>query len=146
MNLDIAVFIALAAGLAGGLQAAVAGEFGKRVGVLEATALSATLGALLVVVLTLALGKGLGGILDGFRQPAWLWGAGFIGGFYVITLTFAPPRIGTLATIAVLIVGQLISGAVMDSIGLFGAPVRFDLARATGLVLLLSGAMLVLRR
>lgn len=46
MNMDIAVFVALAAGLAGGLQAAVAGEFGKRVGVLEATALSATLGAI----------------------------------------------------------------------------------------------------
>ena len=146
MNLDIAVFIALAAGLAGGLQAAVAGEFGKRVGVLEATAVSATLGAILVVVLALLLGKGLGGILDGFKQPVWLWLAGFIGGFYVITLTFAPPRIGTLATIAVLIVGQLISGAVMDAMGLFGAPVRFDIGRVGGLVLLISGALLVLRR
>lgn len=146
MNLDIAVFIAIAAGLAGGLQAAVAGEFGKRVGVLEATAVSATLGACLVIALTILRGKGFAGMVDGFRQPAWLWLAGLIGGFYVITLTYAPPRIGTLATIAMLIVGQLVTGAVIDSVGLFGEPVRFDLARGAGLILLVSGAFLVLRR
>ena len=145
MNLDSAVFIALAAGLAGGLQIAVAGEFGKRVGVLEATAVSAAMGALLVLVLTFARGKGLSGIVDAFRQPAWLWLAGTIGGFYVITLTYAPPRIGTLTTIALLIVGQLIAGAIIDSFGVFGEPVPLDLARVSGLLLLAGGAFLVLR-
>jgi transporter family-2 protein len=146
MKLDIAVLIALAAGLAGGLQAAVAGEFGKRVGVLEATAVSSFMGALLVMALTFMNGRGLSGILDGFREPAWLWLAGLIGGFYVITLTYAPPRIGTLATIGVLIVGQLITGALVDAFGLFGDPVRFDVVRALGLVLLVVGALLVLRK
>jgi transporter family-2 protein len=145
MKLDVAVFIALAAGLAGGLQAAVAGEFGKRAGVLEATAVSASLGALLVIALTLVQGRGFPGIVDAFRQPAWLWLAGLLGGFYVITLTFAPPRIGTLATIGVLIVGQLITAALVDSFGWFGDPVRFDLARAIGIVFLVSGSILVLR-
>jgi bacterial/archaeal transporter family-2 protein len=146
MNLDSAVYIALAAGLAGGLQIAVAGEFGKRVGVLEATAVSAFMGLLLVLILTFVRGKGLSGMVEAFRQPAWLWLAGTIGGFYVITLTYAPPRIGTLATIAILIVGQLIAGAVVDSIGLFGEPVPLDLARVSGLLLLAVGALLVLRR
>lgn len=146
MNLDAAVFIALAAGVAGGLQIAVAGEFGKRVGVLEATAVSAAMGLTLVLILTFVRGKGLGGMIEAFRQPAWLWLAGTIGGFYVITLTFAPPRIGTLATIAILIVGQLIAGAIIDSIGLFGDPVPLDLARVSGLALLAAGALLVLRR
>jgi transporter family-2 protein len=145
MKLDIAVFIALAAGLAGGLQAAVAGEFGKRAGVLEATAVSASLGALLVIALTVLRGRGFPGIVDAFREPAWLWLAGLLGGFYVITLTFAPPRIGTLATIGVLIVGQLITGALVDSLGLFGDPVRFDLARGLGIALLVVGSLLVLR-
>ena len=98
-----------------------------------------------MIVLTLVRGKGFAGMVEGFRQPAWLWLAGFIGGFYVITLTYAPPRIGTLATIAILIVGQLITGALIDAFGLFGDPVKFDLARASGLVLLTSGALLILR-
>ena len=146
MNLDGAVFIALAAGVAGGFQIAVAGEFGKRVGVLEATAVSALMGFLLVLILTLVRGKGLSGMVEAFRQPAWLWLAGTIGGFYVITLTYAPPRIGTLATIAILIVGQLITGAIVDSIGLFGERVPLDLTRVSGLLLLGVGALLVLRR
>lgn len=146
MNIDHAVFIALAAGLAGGLQIAVAGEFGKRAGVLEATAVSAAMGLLLVVVLTLLRGGGIAGIVDAFRHPPWLWLAGLIGGFYVITLTYAPPRIGTLATIAILIVGQLVAGTIIDSLGLLGRPVRLDVARAGGLLLLVSGALLVLRR
>jgi bacterial/archaeal transporter family-2 protein len=146
MNIDGAVYIAIAAGVAGGLQIAVAGEFGKRVGVLEATAVSATMGLLLVLILTFVRGKGLTGMVEAFRQPAWLWLAGTIGGFYVITLTYAPPRIGTLATIAILIVGQLVAGAIIDSLGLFGDPVKLDLARVGGLLLLTAGAFLVLRR
>lgn len=99
-----------------------------------------------MITLTLIRGRGFAGILEGFRQPAWLRLAGLIGGFYVITLTYAPPRIGTLATIGVLIVGQLITGALIDAFGVFGEPVKFDLARGSGLVLLVSGALLVLRR
>jgi uncharacterized membrane protein YdcZ (DUF606 family) len=44
-----------------------------------------------------------------------------------------------------LIVGQLITGALVDTFGLFGDPVRFDLARALGIALLVAGSILILR-
>jgi uncharacterized membrane protein YdcZ (DUF606 family) len=78
-----AVLLSLVAGVAGSVQVAVSGAFGRRIGVLEATAFGAVVGALIVVSVTLVVGRGIGGILDGVREPAWLWLNGVMGAIVV---------------------------------------------------------------
>jgi transporter family-2 protein len=141
-----AIALSLAAGVAGAAQASVSGAFGRRIGVLEATAFGAVLGALIIVSLTAVSGRAPG-IVDGFRQEPWLWLTGPLGAVIVLTLTFAPPRLGTLATIALLISTQLVAGAVIDALGLLGSDrIPLSLTRIAGLALLAAGAALTLRR
>jgi transporter family-2 protein len=64
----------------------------------------------------------------------------------LFTLTFAPPRIGTFATVALMIAGQLIAGAAIDAFGWLGTErIPVTLTRVAGLVLLTAGAALTLK-
>jgi bacterial/archaeal transporter family-2 protein len=144
----VAAIACLVAGASAAIQASLAGILGRRVGVLEATALTAFVG--MVVILTVALigGRGVGGVTAGVREPWWLWIVpGLVGAVVITTFTFAPPRIGVFATFALLIAGQLLVGVVIDATGLFGVD-RFPLSgtRLAGLALLAAGALLVLKR
>lgn len=142
----IAIVVAVVAGIGGGFQAAISGVFGRRIGVLEATAFLAVLGAGVLLAVAL-VGRGPAGILEGFREPAWLWLAGPLGALVVFTFVFAPPRIGTFATVGLVIGGQLAAAAMIDTIGLFGIErVPLTLTRVAGMVFLALGAVFILRR
>jgi bacterial/archaeal transporter family-2 protein len=143
----VAIFLSLVAGVAGSIQVAVSGAFGKRIGVLEATAFGSLGAALIVCAAVLVARGGFGGVLDGLREPPWLWLSGVMGAIVVTTITFTAPRIGTFATIGLLIAGQLAMGVLIDALGLFGLErIPFGWERAVGLVLLAAGALLVLER
>ena len=141
-----AVVLSLAAGIAGSVQVAVSGAFGERIGVLEATAFGSVVAALIVVALVLAAGN-VAAIPAGLREPPWLWLNGVMGAVVVTSITYAAPRIGSFATIGLLIAGQLVMGVVIDALGLFGLQrIPLTPARLAALVLLAAGAVLVLRR
>jgi transporter family-2 protein len=143
---QIAIVVSVLAGIGGGLQAAISGALGRRIGALEASAFLAALGTVILLVLAIVV-RGPGGVVTGFRQPAWLWLGGVFGALVVFTLAFSPPRIGTFATVALLVAGQLVAGALIDAFGLFGFErVPLTLTRLAGLVFLAAGAFLVLRR
>ena len=144
---SVAIFLSLLAGIAGSIQVAVSGAFGRRIGVLEATAFGSIGAALIVTSLVLVARQGLGGVAAGLREPPWLWLNGVMGAIVVTSITFTAPRIGTFATIGLLIAGQLAMGVVIDAFGLFGLDrIPFSWSRALGLVLLAAGALLVLKR
>lgn len=144
---SVAVFLSLVAGVAGSIQVAVSGAFGKRIGVLEATAFGALGAALLVCATVLVVRPSLGGVADGLREPPWLWLNGVMGAVVITTITFTAPRIGTFATIGLLIAGQLAMGVLIDALGLFGLErIPFSWERGVGLALLGAGALLVLNR
>jgi transporter family-2 protein len=143
----LAIFLSLVAGVAGSIQVAVSGAFGRRIGVLEATAFGSLGAALIVCSLVLVARQGFGGVVAGFREPPWLWLNAAMGAIVVLTITFTAPRIGTFATIGLLIAGQLAMGVVIDALGLFGLErIPLNAARLVGLVLLAGGAILVLKR
>jgi bacterial/archaeal transporter family-2 protein len=142
-----AIFLSLVAGVAGSVQVAVSGAFGRRIGVLEATAFGSLGAALIVCSLVLITRQGFGGVLEGFREPPWLWLNAAMGAIVVLSVTFTAPRIGTFATIGLLIAGQLTMGVLIDSFGLFGLEkIPLNTARLVGLVLLAGGALLILKR
>jgi transporter family-2 protein len=144
---SVAIFLSLVAGVAGSIQVAVSGAFGRRIGVLEATAFGSLGAALIVCSLVLVARGGFGGVVAGFREPPWLWLNGVMGAIVITTITFTAPRIGTFATIGLLIAGQLAMGMVIDALGLFGLErIPLNWSRVMGLFLLGGGAALVLNR
>lgn len=143
----IAVVVSLLAGVAGGVQVAVSGAFGRRIGVLEATAFASILAAIVVVAATAVTRQGLAGVGQAVHAPPWMWIGGVMGAAVVTTISYAPPLIGTFATIGLLIAGQLVVGVLIDSFGLFSVErIPLTAARIGGLVLLTAGALLVLKR
>jgi transporter family-2 protein len=143
----LAVVMALFAGFAGSVQIAVMARLGERVGIVGALAFASLLQAVLSALLLLVSVRSLGAYSAALRQPAWLWIGGVMGLFIVLTITFAGSRIGTAATVGLLIAGQLAMGAVIDRFGWFGGeeiPIAWP--RALGIGLLAVGAALSLTR
>jgi transporter family-2 protein len=142
-----AVALTLLAGLAGSVQVAVMGRFGKRIGVIEALTFATCVQLVLSFSILLIARLGTGGFAGAFRAPPWLWSGGVMGLIVVFTITYAQPRIGAAATIGLLIAGQLAMGAVIDRFGLFGVDqIAFTWTRGVGIVLLGTGAALSLAR
>jgi bacterial/archaeal transporter family-2 protein len=141
------VAVALGAGVAGSVQVAVMGRFGERVGTLEALAFTTLLGGLIAAVALLVARRSLDGYSTAFGAPKWLWLGAAIGVFVIAAITFAGPRIGTTATVALLIAGQLGAALAIDRLGWFGVErVPVTGLRILGVALLAVGAALTLRR
>ena len=138
----------LLAGVGAVLQSTMLALIGRRSGALAATTLAAIVGLMGITAVTFAANRSLAGVAVAARQSPWVWApAGLLGVGVLAVLTFAPPRIGSFGTFAVLITAQLLTSLVMDSVGLFGlerVPISFT--RLAGLLLLVAGAILVLRR
>jgi transporter family-2 protein len=140
----LAVTLCVVAGLSGPVQAAVMGELGGRVGIVPALALSALVTTAVALSALAVVRQGVG---EALRQPAWLWTGGAISAFIVISVTIAPPRIGTTATIGVIIAGNLAMAAVIDRFGLLGQErIGLGWPRLLGIGLLAAGAALSLHR
>jgi transporter family-2 protein len=143
----LAVTLAALAGLAGSVQVAVMGRFGERIGVLAAFVFASLLGTALGLALLVASERSLRSVADGLREPVWLWAGGLFGMFIVLTVTFTPPRIGTAATVGLLIAGQLAASAAIDRFGWFGYDaIPLSWPRVLGIALLAAGSALVLYR
>jgi bacterial/archaeal transporter family-2 protein len=143
-----AASLALVAGLAGSIQVAVMGRFGQRIGSFEALAANLIFSTIVATTVLLVLRQSLAGFGDALRSPWWYWiGGGGMGVVVVLTITVVTPRIGTAATIGLLIAGQLAMGVVIDTYGLFGVDkVALSWPRILGVLLLAAGALLALRR
>ena len=139
--------LALLAGIATSIQVAVLARLGTRIGLLGTIAFSSSTSALLALTILLVVHRGLGRIGDALRQPPWLWLGGVLGIGVLLVITFAGARLGTAATVSLLIAGQLAMGVVIDRFGLFGGErIALNWPRAVGVVLLGAGAALSLRR
>jgi transporter family-2 protein len=73
-----------------------------------------------------------------------LVGGGLLGAAYVTFVIILTPKLGTAATMAFIIAGQLLAALVLDQIGAFDLVVReITLGRVAGAVMLLAGALLI---
>jgi len=142
-----AAVLALAAGLAGSVQAAVMGRFGERIGTVEALAWATLLSLVIAMAVLLVARRGTGGLSDAWAAPKWMWAGAALGTFIVFSITVVSPRIGTTATIALLVAGQLAMGTAIDRFGLFGfEQIALSWPRVLGIALLAVGAVLTLKR
>jgi transporter family-2 protein len=143
----VAVVLAATAGLSGAVQAAVMGELGERVGILPAVAFSALVSVVMGVGVLLVARRSLSGVGEVLREPVWLWTGGALSVLIVLAITVGPPRIGTTATIGLVVAGNLVMGTVIDRFGLFGLDrIALSWPRVLGIALLAVGAALSLHK
>ncbi len=143
----LAAVMAASAGLCAAMQVAIFGRFGDRVGTLPAFAFSCVVTAVIAAVILVVGQRSFSGFATAWSAPKWLWIGGVLGAFIVLSIVIAAPRIGTFATLALIIAGQLTFGTIIDRFGLFGLQqVPLTPYRIAGIVLLATGALLALKR
>jgi transporter family-2 protein len=136
----------VAAGVGIPLLAALNANLGQRIGspvaagvVLFAVAFGTALGVLMVTGDGAALARVPG-------QPPVLLLAGCLVAFYILSITFVAPRFGLANAILFVLLGQLVSAAVIDATGLMGLAARpVSGVRLLGLAVMAAGIALTQR-
>ncbi|MEM1130796.1 MAG: DMT family transporter [Pseudomonadota bacterium] len=76
-------------------------------------------------------------------HPPYLYLAGTLVAFYVLSVTWIAPQFGIGNAIFFVLLGQLVAAALIDQFGLFGAPVTpVSLTRLAGIVVMAFGVYL----
>lgn len=137
--------IGMLGGVAVGIQSPIAGAMGQRVGGTAASFIVHVSGAIFSGLLLLA--RGGENIRDLRTLPWYMLGSGIFGLILYLTLNFTMPRIGAGAAVILIIIGQLITGMLIDHFGWFGvAPRPVDVVRLFAACLLLVGGYLMVSR
>lgn len=145
MNHLLLLSLMFCGGIAVAVQPSINIRLAQKTGVFESSCISFAVGTLLMIAVVLVAGKGT---FRGIAQASW-WEltGGLLGAFFVTLTIIAIPRIGTTAAMATVIAAQLTTGVLLDHFGLFGfRTIPLDGKRAVGVVLLMAGAALIVRK
>jgi len=143
-NLILTVLIGILGGLAVGVQGPIVSQMSQRIGTVAGSFVVHVSGAILSGALLLALG---GENIRNWRSLSWyMLISGSFGVILYLTLNQTMPRLGATTALALIIIGQLVMGILIDQFGLFGIAVRpVDLVRLIGAGLLIAGGYLIIR-
>ncbi len=147
MSRGLAVLLTLAAGCFVGMQAPINARLARQIGSLQAATVSFLVGSLALVVIAALSSGGLGGIGNVGKAPWWALIGGLLGAFYVTVALLTVRTLGASGLTAIVVAGQLAIAVAIDRFGLLGiAKQHIAAPRIVGLVLLLAGVVLVVRR
>jgi len=143
----LAVAVGVGAGCLVGMQAPINSRLGKAVGSLQAATVSFLVGTAVLLLIAAFVRGGLGSLGQVRQVPWWALLGGLLGAVYVTVALVAVRTLGASGLTAVVIVGQLAISVAIDRFGLFGiAKQHITVPRIVGLVLLVAGTALVVRR
>jgi transporter family-2 protein len=147
MSRGLAVLLGVGAGCLVGMQAPINSRLGKTVGSTEAATISFLVGTVALVLILLVVRGGVGNLGDAGRAPWWALVGGLLGAVYVSVALVAVRTLGASGLTAVVIAGQLLISVAIDRFGLLGvAKQQIGVSRVIGLVLLVAGVALVVRK
>jgi len=143
-NLILTVLIGILGGLAVGVQGPIVSQMSQRIGTMAGSFVVHVSGAILSGALLLALG---GERIGNWRGLSWyMFLSGSFGVILYLTINQTMPRLGATTALALIIIGQLVMGIIIDQFGLFGVSVRHaDPIRLLGAGLLIAGGYLIVR-
>ena len=145
MNNLLLVLLMACGGLAVAVQPSINARLAQKVGSFESSLLSFAVGTLAMLAVVMIFGRG--SLRSVGSATWWELTGGFLGAYFVTMTIFAVPRLGTAAVMAIVIAGQLVTGALLDQFGAFGLrQVPLTPLRGIGIVLLCLGAGLVIRK
>lgn len=134
-------------GMGSAAQTAVNGRLGKALGSpFQASQISLAVGLLVLLVLALALPGPRRALSTGIAPgPWWMWLGGVLGAFFVFGGAALSPILGTGTTVIAALVGNIVCGQVLESLGV-GTGGRRSLPtpyRIAGLVTVFVGVAMV---
>ena len=136
-----AVLVAVLTGVAIATQASVLGSAGRRINPLSVS-LALQLSGVLVGLLWLAWSRSWSDVVEVAR--AWWWiPLGLLGLVVVAAIGYSGARLGALATLALLVAAQLVTGLVLD---VRSGSVVLDWRQPLGILLVLGGTVLISAR
>lgn len=144
MKLAFLVGVALVGGAAVAIQAQLVGTLRQQMGALEAVFVTYASGGL-VIALVMAINRG-GRLGAASGLPWYTFATGLLGLVIIATYAIGVARLGLVAGIVAITVGQFVIGAVMAHYGWLGTGLQLlTLPRVAGLALLGVGTWLVIR-
>lgn len=147
MSRGLAVLLAVAAGGFVGMQAPINARLGRQIGSLQAATVSFLVGTFALLLIAGISSGGLSSIAHAGRAPWWALIGGLLGAFFVVVALLTVRTLGASGLTAIVVAGQLTVAVAIDRFGLFGiAKQHIATPRAIGLVLLLVGVVLVVRK
>ena len=140
----VTVFVGIIGGIAVGIQSPIAGSMSQRIGGSASSFVVHVSGAVLSGIILVLRG---GEQIRNWRNLSWyMLASGVFGVVLYLTLSRTLPRLGATTAMALIIVGQLLVGMVIDHFGLFGVFQRsIDLWKVFAAILLLAGSFLMVR-
>jgi transporter family-2 protein len=143
----LAIVLASLGGCFVGMQAPINARLGKEVSGAQAATVSFLVGSVALLLFAGLFSGGLGGIGHATRAPWWALVGGLLGAFYVTVALRTVGTLGASGLTAIVVTGQLAVSVAVDRFGLFGVTRQhIGASRIVGLVLLLSGVALVVRK
>lgn len=138
--------VMLAAGIGIPVLAALNAQLGARVGSPVAAAVVLFCVALGVAVVVLLASQGTQALQALPAQPWHLFLAGVLVAFYILSVTWVAPKFGVGNAVFFVLMGQMVSAALIDQFGLFGAVQRqMTLLRGAGLASMALGLVMILK-
>jgi len=147
MSRGLAVLVGIGAGCLVGMQAPINSRLGKTVGSVQAAGFSFLVGTVVLLLIAAFVNGGLGNLSRVGQVPWWALVGGLLGAVYVTVALLAVRTLGASGLTAVVITGQLAISVAIDRFGLLGvARQPVGVQRVLGLLLLVAGVVLVVRR
>ena len=144
MQQDLTIIIGIVGGIAVGLQSPIAGAMGQRIGGVAGSLIVHVSGTIFSSLLLLS--RGGENIRDWRTLPWYMLASGIFGLVVLLAINHTIPRLGAAFSVALIIVGQLAIGLIIDHFGWLGVTQRpIDGARVLAVVLLLAGGYLISR-
>lgn len=75
--------------------------------------------------------------------PNWAWAGGLLGALYVVAATVTVSKLGAAAMLSLAILGQMTASLLLDHFGVLSSGYPITAMRATGVLMLFGGAMLI---
>lgn len=147
MSRGLAVLLAALAGGFVGLQPPINARLKLETGSLQAATVSFLVGTLALVLITGLSSGGLSGVAHAGKAPWWALLGGLVGGFYVVVALLTVHKLGASGLTAIVVSCQLAISVAIDRFGWLGvAKQQIGATRVVGLLLLIAGMVLVVRR
>ena len=145
MSTAILILLGLLGGVAVGLQGPLSSLMSSKIGIMESIFIVHLGGAILSIVPLLLIWGG--GNLGEWRSVPWYaLGAGAMGLVVIGAVSITIPRLGVAPTVTLIVVAQLIVGAILDQYGWLGVHIRpIDTTRILGMLTLFLGTWLMVK-
>jgi bacterial/archaeal transporter family-2 protein len=140
----LVIIVGLIGGIAVGIQSPIAGTMGQKIGGTASSVIVHLSG--LIFSLVLLVLRGGEKIRDWHTLPWYMLCAGIFGLILYQSINVTLPRLGATTMLALIIIGQLLTGIVLDSFGWLGVTARpIEATRLIGIVILLVGGYLIVK-